>query len=83
MDASQIDKALIIANSKIMAKGLRVGSVEMVDGDYLKLNRKDSDDRLHHWIPLSWVEKIEHGNIYINHSAAEFKSMRRNSKPLL
>jgi hypothetical protein len=83
MELTQIDRTLIKANSKVIAKGVRVGSVELIDGDYLKLNRKDSDDRLHHWIPLTWVERIEENTIHINQNPAEFKSLRRNSKPIL
>ncbi len=83
MNSAQIDRGLIKPNAKILAKGVRVGSVDAVDGEYLKLNRKDSDDRLHHWIPISWVEKIVDDKVYIDHSAADFKSERRNRKPIL
>lgn len=83
MESIQFDRKMIQPNAKIFAKGVKVGSVDAVDGDYLKLNRKDSDDRMHHWIPLSWVEKVVDSNIYLDHSAAEFKSQRRNSKPIL
>ncbi len=83
MDFIDFDRSLIQPNAKVFAKGVKVGSVDAIDGDYIKLNRKDADDRMHHWIPLSWVEKVVDTKIYIDHSAGEFKSMRRNSKPIV
>ena len=77
MDFVQFDRSSIKPNDKIFAKGVRVGSVDAIEGDYLKLNRKDADDRQHHWIPLSWVEKVADSKIYLDHSASEFKSQRR------
>jgi len=35
------------------ANGTQVGTVDHVDGSYLKLTKDDGDR--HHWIPLSWV----------------------------
>lgn len=70
-------------NLKVLAKGIRVGSVDHVDGDYLKLNRKDADDRLHHWIPLSWIERIDDRNVFLSHDVADYRAHRRNSKPVV
>lgn len=83
MESIQFDRELIKPNAKVFAKGERVGSVDAIEGEYLKLNRKDADDRMHHWIPLSWVVKIVDSNIYIDHNVTEFKSQRRNSKPIM
>lgn len=69
-------------NLKVLAKGVKVGSVDGLDGNFLKLNRKDSDDKNHHWIPLDWIERIDDKNVFLNHSAADYKHLRRNSKPL-
>jgi len=70
-------------NLTVLAKGVKVGSVDHVDGDYLKLNRKDAEDRLHHWIPLAWIERIDENNVFLSHSVADYKHNRRNSKPLM
>ncbi len=78
-----MDQTQIKPNLKVLANGVRVGSVDHLDGDYIKLNRKDSDDGLHHWIPVNWVDRIDDKNVYLNHSAADYKSKRRNSKPLM
>lgn len=75
--------SLIKPNLKVVAKGIRVGSVDHVDGNYLKLNRKDADDRNHHWIPLDWIERIDDSNVYLNHNASDYKTQRRNSKPVM
>ncbi|MBC7658885.1 MAG: DUF2171 domain-containing protein [Chitinophagaceae bacterium] len=82
MELSEINSQ-IKPNLKVLAKGTKVGSVDHVDGDYLKLNRKDADDRLHHWIPLSWIERIDENNVFLSHDANEYKHSRRNSKPLM
>ncbi|MBC7531055.1 MAG: DUF2171 domain-containing protein [Oligoflexus sp.] len=82
MDLTEITSQ-IKPNLKVLAKGVKVGSVDHVDGEFLKLNRKDADDRLHHWIPLNWIEKIDDNNVFLSHSAAEYKHSRRNSKPLM
>ena len=82
MDQVEINSQ-IKPNLKVLAKGIKVGSVDHIDGEFLKLNRKDADDRLHHWIPLSWIERIDEQNVFLNHSEAEYKHSRRNSKPLM
>ena len=82
MDQMEIN-AQIKPNLKVLAKGVRIGSVDHVDGEYLKLNRKDADDRLHHWIPLSWIERIDENNVFLSHTADDYKHHRRNSKPLM
>ncbi|RYZ55456.1 MAG: DUF2171 domain-containing protein [Proteobacteria bacterium] len=82
MDLVEINSH-IKANLKVLAKGVKVGTVDSVDGDFLKLNRKDADDKSHHWIPLNWIDKIDDKSVYLNHSADEYKHLRRNSKPLI
>ncbi len=82
MDMAEINSH-IKPNLKVLAKGVKVGSVDTVDGNFLKLNRKDADDKSHHWIPLDWIEKIDEHAVFLNHSAADYKHLRRNSKPLM
>ena len=49
-------------------EGVHVGSVDHLDGSYIKLTRKDSPDTKHHLIPTSWVQDIdtERNTIFLN-----------------
>lgn len=38
--------------------GQRLGTVDHVEGDKIKLTRDDSADGHHHWIPCSWVSQV-------------------------
>src|SRR4051794_12702403 len=35
------------------------GTVDKVEGDYIKLTAKGSADGKHHWIPLAWVTRVD------------------------
>jgi hypothetical protein len=50
-----------------------LGKVDSVEGDQIKLTRKDSPDGMHHLIPLSWVAKV-HDHIHLNKNCGEAKS---------
>jgi hypothetical protein len=39
--------------------GNKVGRVDHVEGNSIKLTRDDSPDGQHHYIPLSWVSKVD------------------------
>jgi hypothetical protein len=39
--------------------GQKVGTVDHLEGDSIKLTKKDSPDGMHHFIPTSWVEKVD------------------------
>lgn len=39
--------------------GAHVGTVDGVEGDRIKLTRKDSADGLHHYVPLSAVDRVD------------------------
>jgi hypothetical protein len=45
--------------------GTKVGKVDHVEGDSIKLTKNDSPDGQHHKIPLSWVAKV-HDHIHLN-----------------
>ena len=48
------------------ASGQHVGTVDNVmDDDRIKLTRSDSEDNMHHFIPLDAVEKIDDNRIYL------------------
>jgi hypothetical protein len=39
--------------------GTWVGKVDHVEGNSIKLTRKDSPDGQHHLIPMRWVAKVD------------------------
>ena len=43
----------------IASCGKKVGVIDHVEGDALKLTRKDSPDGRHHYIPASWVDHVD------------------------
>ena len=43
----------------VCSEGRHVGTVDHLDGDEIKLTRKDSPDNRHHFIPLSLVESVD------------------------
>ncbi len=45
--------------------GTKVGKVDHVLGDQIKLTKNDSPDGMHHTIPLSWVAKV-HDHVHLN-----------------
>ena len=45
---------------KVVAScGKTVGVVDGVDGDAIKLTKKDSPDGQHHFIPTKWVQNVD------------------------
>ncbi len=56
-DLSQIHEHANI----IGADGVHVGTVDHVDGDRIKLTKKDSGDQHHHWISGGLVAEV-HGD---------------------
>jgi len=45
--------------------GRHLGTVDSVDGDFIKLTRSDSADGQHHRIPIDAVEKIEENRVWL------------------
>ena len=45
--------------------GTKVGKVDHVLGDQIKLTKHDSADGQHHMIPVTWVAKV-HDHIHLN-----------------
>ena len=55
MDASNIEKHMEVLGSD----GSHVGTVDGVEGDRIKLTRKDSPDGEHHYVGLDQVERVD------------------------
>ncbi len=53
--------------------GTKVGKVDHVQGDQIKLTKNDSPDGQHHLIPLAWVAKV-HDHIHLNKDHKEVQS---------
>lgn len=53
--------------------GTKIGKVDHVEGDSIKLTKDDSTDGQHHRIPMSWVAKV-HDHIHLNKDHKEVQS---------
>ena len=53
----------------IGADGVHVGTVDHVQGDRLKLTKKDSGDGKHHYISAGLVAEIEDGTVRLSANA--------------
>ena len=53
--------------------GTKVGKVDHVMGDQIKLTKNDSPDGQHHLIPMSWVAKV-HDHVHLNKDHVEVES---------
>jgi hypothetical protein len=53
--------------------GTKVGRVDHLEGDRIKLTKNDSPDGMHHTIPLSWVAKV-HDHIHLDRDHKEVQS---------
>ncbi len=49
--------------------GRHVGTVDEVEDETIKLTRSDSADKMHHFVALDDVEKIDDGRIYLKQTA--------------
>jgi len=53
----------------IGADGVHVGTVDHVEGERIKLSRKDSGDQKHHWIAAGLVAEIEGDKVRLSANA--------------
>lgn len=53
--------------------GTKVGKVDHVEGNTIKLTKNGSPDGQHHLIPMSWVAKV-HDHIHLNLDHLEVQS---------
>ena len=45
--------------------GQHIGTVDEVEDERIKLTRTDSEDNMHHFLPLDAVEKIDDNRVYL------------------
>lgn len=61
-DSPLVDASMLREHMEIVgACGNHVGVVDHVEGDRIKLTRKDSGDGRHHYLPLSAIAWVEAG----------------------
>jgi len=53
----------------IGADGVHVGTVDHLQGDRIKLTKKDSSDQHHHYISTGLVAEIEDGTVRLSANA--------------
>jgi hypothetical protein len=52
--------------------GTKIGKVDHLEGDSIKLTKNDSPDGQHHRIPLDWVAKVhDHIHLKKNHKEVQ------------
>lgn len=61
----------------IASCGKKVGVVDHVEGNTLKLTRKDSPDGQHHFIPTGWVDHVD-SHVHLKKNSEETE---KNWKP--
>jgi hypothetical protein len=58
--------------SVIASCGKKIGVVDHVEGQAIKLTKKDSPDGQHHFLPFEWVERVDsHVHLKMNSEQAE------------
>ncbi len=65
VDLSQIKEHADV----IGADGVHVGTVDHLQGDRIKLTKKDSSDQKHHYISTGLVADIEDGTVRLSANA--------------
>lgn len=85
-----MDVALIKPNLLVQAKGtspapgmqgVTVGSVNVLDGPFVKLNGDGPGGR-YHWIHLDCVDYADDKAIYLKLTESEFRTVRLDTQPL-
>jgi hypothetical protein len=54
--------------------GKKVGVVDHVEGNTIKLTRKDSPDGEHHFVPMSWVGRVHENHVHLTKNSVETES---------
>ena len=54
----------------IASCGKKIGVVDHIEGGAIKLTRKDSPDGQHHFIPMSWVNKVD-AHVHLKDNSVE------------
>lgn len=70
IDKNDIQEDMVVVGSD----GEHVGTVDKVDGDHIKLTKRDSTNGKHHYVPCDMVASIDGDTITLASTAEEVKS---------
>ena len=87
MNVSEIRENLMVRarseGGQANAQGEHIGTVDHLDkGNMIKLNRRDSRDGKHHWIPVEWVESVDDKAVYLKKSKLEIMRGWKSEAPM-
>ena len=54
--------------------GKKVGVVDHLEGNAIKLTRSDSPDGQHHFVPTAWVGRVHEDHVHLTKNSAETES---------
>ena len=57
----------------IAADGVKIGTVDHLDGDNIKLARNTSADGEHHYVPLAWIDHVD-THVHLSKPSTEAKA---------
>ena len=64
----------------IASCGRKMGVVDHMDGQAIKLTKADSKDGLHHFIPLGWVASVDDA-VHLNRNSVETEREWKTEAP--
>ena len=64
----------------VCSDGGQFATVDHMDGDHIKLTKKDSPDGQHHWIPMSWVTRVDE-HVHVDRPGQQAMQEWLTSKP--
>ncbi|WP_158809670.1 DUF2171 domain-containing protein [Beijerinckia sp. L45] len=65
-----VDYSTIKEHAEVIgADGVHVGTVDHLDGHRIKLTKKDSSDKHHHYISVGLIADIEDGKVRLSANA--------------
>ncbi|HEY0206065.1 MAG TPA: DUF2171 domain-containing protein [Acetobacteraceae bacterium] len=74
-----VDPGQIKEHANIIgADGVHVGTVDHVQGDRIKLTKRDSSDGAHHFISMGLVAEVEDGTVRLSANADVAVTMEEN-----
>ena len=64
-------KAIVPRMPVFDQRGRRIGAVDTLSSENeIRLSRSDSPDGRHHYIPLAWVDRVDHA-VHLNKGCAD------------
>jgi len=71
MEGKDLGVAGIKEHMDVIAScGHKIGVVDRLEGNTIKLTKNDSNDGQHHFIPTAWVERVD-GHVHLTKNSVE------------